>query len=126
MPCLSATFSTPSCRARRRRTPKGCRRCACWPATWRGCSGPDCGEQQLHVALDDAVGHKLFLFLGLFGGEGIGKFFGAEFGDGLFQNLLVGLIAEVGDETALLGAEQVAGTADVEILHGDIESRTQI
>ena len=38
----TGTASTGGCRARRRRTPKGCRRCACWPATWRGCSGPDC------------------------------------------------------------------------------------
>ena len=41
MPVVSSA-STGGCRARRRRTPKGCRRCACWPATWRGCSGPDC------------------------------------------------------------------------------------
>lgn len=33
-------------RARRRRTPKGCRRCVCWPATWHGCSGPGCWRRK--------------------------------------------------------------------------------
>lgn len=28
--------------AKRRRTPRGCRRCGYWRATWRVCSGPDC------------------------------------------------------------------------------------
>ena len=30
------------------------------------------------------------------------------------------------DKAALLGAQQIAGAPNVEILHGDIESRTQI
>ena len=41
MPVVSSQYWN-SVHGRRRRTPKGCRRCACWPATWRGCSGPDC------------------------------------------------------------------------------------
>ncbi len=44
----------------------------------------------------------------------------------LLHDLLVGFETDVGDKAALLGAQQIAGAPNVEILHGDIESRTQI
>ena len=50
----------------------------------------------------------------------------AEFGDRLLHDLLVGFETDVGDKAALLGAQQIAGAPNVEILHGAIDSRTQI
>ena len=51
---------------------------------------------------------------------------GTQFGHRLVHNLLVGLETDVGDEPALLGAQQVARAANVEVLHGDVEPRTQV
>ena len=42
-------------------------------------------------------------------------------GDGLVQHLDVELEAERGDVPRLLGAEQVAGAADLEVAHRDLE-----
>ena len=50
----------------------------------------------------------------------------AQFGHSLGQNLLVGFESDVGDVAALLGAEQVTRTANIEVLHRDVESRAQI
>ena len=49
-----------------------------------------------------------------------------QFGHGLRQNLLIGLIAQVLHEAALLSAEQVAGAADVKILHGKVETTAEV
>ena len=49
-----------------------------------------------------------------------------EFCHGFGQNLLVGFVAEVGNETALLGSQQVAGTTDVEVLHGNVYAGTEV
>ena len=38
---------------------------------------------------------------------------------------MVRLIAEIGDETALLGPEHVARATDVEVLHGDMHATAQ-
>ncbi len=58
--------------------------------------------------------------LGGIGGGKLGEFFGAQFGNCLLEDFLVCLIAEVGYESALFGAKEVAGTADVEVLHGNV------
>ena len=44
----------------------------------------------------------------------------------LGQNLLIRFKAHVGNETALFRAQQVAGAADIQILHRDIEAAAQV
>ena len=51
---------------------------------------------------------------------------GTQFGHRLVHDLLVGLETDVGDEPALLGTQQVARAADVEVLHSDVEPGTQV
>src|SRR5690606_3142950 len=43
-----------------------------------------------------------------------------------FEDLVVGLEADVVHEAALLRAEQVAGAADVEVLHGDVDAAAEV
>ena len=50
--------------------------------------------------------------------------FHPQFFHSLGQDFLVGFIAHIGDETALFGPQQVSGTTDIQILHGDINART--
>ncbi len=88
-----------------------------------------CGKHQFQVGVHYAVGDKLgrvLLFASLGGGVHGRKLLGAQFGDSLFQDALIGLVAQVGDEAALLGAQQVARTANVEVLHGDLDARAQV
>ena len=61
----------------------------------------------MEVALDAAIVHEEVaagsgLLLCLFGIE-VGKFFVFEFRDRFGEDLLIGLVAKVGDESALLG-----------------------
>ena len=44
----------------------------------------------------------------------------------LGKNLLVCLVTEVGNETALLGSQQVAGSANVKVLHGYVHAATEL
>ena len=44
---------------------------------------------------------------------------GLELSDSFGEDLLIGLVAHVGDEATLLGAEDVARTTLVEVLQGD-------
>ena len=60
---------------------------------------------------------------GLLGGNAR---FHAQFLHRLGQDLLVGFKAHVGDEAALLRAQQVAGAADVQVLHRDVETAAQV
>ena len=90
------------------------------------------GEHQFQVGVHHAVGDKLgatFQRITVICGacsECVGKFFGTQFGDGLLEHALVGLIAQVGDEAALLGSQQVARTADVQVLHGNLDAGAQV
>lgn len=83
-------------------------------------------EKQLHVAFDDAIGHEVFLSFGIGGCELRIKFFGAKFGDGFLENFLVCFVAEVGNKTALFGTEKVSGTANVEVLHGNVYATSEV
>jgi hypothetical protein len=49
-----------------------------------------------------------------------------QFAYGLFQDLVVGLEADVVDEAALFRAEQVARATDVQVLHGDVDAAAQV
>ena len=49
-----------------------------------------------------------------------------ELGHGLVQHLDVELEAERGDVARLLGAEQVAGAADLEVAHRDLEAGAEL
>ena len=51
---------------------------------------------------------------------------GAQLRYRLLHDLLVCLDAYVGYEAALLGSQQIARTAYVEVLHGNVEARAQI
>ena len=42
--------------------------------------------------------------------------------DGLAEELAVEVEADLGDVAGLLGAEEVAGAADLEVAHGDFEA----
>ena len=49
-----------------------------------------------------------------------------QFRHRLIEDFLVGLIAQVADESALFSTQEVAGAANVEILHGNVDARTQV
>ena len=90
-------------------------------------------KEQLEVALKRTVRDKLFatearlpcgsLRVAFVEGS---KLVVLQFRDGLSKNLLIGLVAQVGDETALLSPEQIARAADVKVLHGDVYAATQV
>lgn len=84
----------------------------------------------MQVAFNGAVVNKLFTAKvpGLFQFVSIqvGKLVILEFRHGFGQNLLVGFIAQVGNEPTLLRSEQIACTADVKILHGNVYTRPQV
>ena len=65
--------------------------------------------------------------LGLvFLGKEVGKLFVPQFVYSLVQNPMVSFVAQVRNESALLAAENVAGPADVEVLHGDVDAAAQL
>ncbi len=86
-------------------------------------------EQQLEVALHRTVGHELVggILAGSVGrvGEHVGEFLGLQFEHGLAQYALIGLVAEVGDESRLLGSEEIASATDIKVLHGDMYAAAQ-
>ena len=49
-----------------------------------------------------------------------------QFAHGFFEDLVVGLEADVVDEAALFRAEQIARTTDVEVLHGDVDAAAEV
>ena len=49
-----------------------------------------------------------------------------ELGDGLGDHLAVEVEADGGDVARLVGAEQVAGAADLEVAHGDLEPGAEV
>lgn len=83
------------------------------------------GQQQLEVALDNAVGNVV-LGAALGVALEVGELLGAQLGHGLAEDFLICLVAQVGDKAALLGTEQVAGTAYVEVLHGNVYARAEV
>ena len=52
--------------------------------------------------------------------------FHAQFIHGFRQNLLVGFVAHIGNEAALLGTQKVTGSPDIQILHGNVETAAQV
>lgn len=58
--------------------------------------------------------------------EEIAEFFRLELRYRFVEDPVVGLEADVGDESALFGTQEIAGPSDVEILHGDIETASQV
>ena len=45
---------------------------------------------------------------------------------GFFQKLAIHLVADGGDVAGLLGAKDVAGAANFQVAHGDLETRAQM
>ena len=88
------------------------------------------GEVHLQVALHGAVLDKvagLDVFAGFeFFGIEIAELLVFQFTDSLVENLLIGLVAQVFHESALFGTQQIARAADVQILHGKIETAAQV
>ena len=88
------------------------------------------GQRHRHIALELTFVDESFARRHLARGHLLGIQFlelvVLQFLDGLGEYLLVGLIAQVGDETALLGTQQVARAAYVEVLHGDVNARTEV
>src|SRR5690554_1649069 len=83
------------------------------------------GYQQLQIGFQHAVVHVrsrrlvavVVQFLVLF-------FF--EFAHRFMENFLVRLESELVDESALLSAQKVSGTADVQVAHGDVQTTSQV
>ena len=63
--------------------------------------------------------------IGLFDSSKL-RIFILKFAHRLIKNLLICLVSQVGDETALFGAKQIAGATDIEVLHGDVDARAQV
>ena len=61
-----------------------------------------------------------FTSLGLWMGSFLMRF------DGFFEELAVHFVADGGDVAGLLGAEHVAGAADFEVAHGDLEAGAEL
>ena len=90
------------------------------------------GEHEFEVGVHDAVGDKLgavtvlVIVVAATGGKCGRKLLGTQFGNGLFEHTLVGFITQIGDESALLGTQQVASAADVQVLHGNLDAGAQV
>ena len=56
----------------------------------------------------------------------VGELVALQFVYGLLQDLLVGLVAEIGDKAALFGTQHIARASDIEILHGDVNATAQL
>ena len=99
------------------------------------------GEIGTEVAFDVALRHecRAIHFIGrcrapcgtdfrlcLIGGGNEFWHFIMEFRHGFGQNLLIGFVAEVGNESALFGSQQVTGTTDIKVLHGNVYAGTEI
>ena len=98
--------------------------------TLRGTGHEGLGEGHDEVALQLALVHEILAAGDLARShlllEEFLEFLVLQFFDSLGKNLLVGLVAEVGDEATLLGTQQVARTADVQILHGNVDAAAEV
>ena len=79
------------------------------------------GEGKLEVTLylrldDEAVGELATVTLLIVVGIDVCELIGLELSDSFGEDLLIGLVAHVGDEATLLGAEDVARTTLVKVL----------
>ena len=89
-------------------------------------------EEEFEVGVDGAVAHIECLvaqnlrFFRLLCFESIGEFLCFQFQHRLFQNLLIGFVAQVGNKAALFGAQQIAGAANVEVLHSDLNAGAEV
>ena len=84
-------------------------------------------EVALDIALRGEISAEGFGRLaGEFFGEEIGELVVFEFGNGFGENFLIGLVSQIGDETTLFGSQEIAGAADVEILHGDVNAAAEV
>ena len=87
-------------------------------------------QQQFEVALHLALVYELLTADGAvtfqFVGIQVGEFIGFQFVHGFGKYLLIRLIAQVGNEAALLSSQQIAGPTDVEVLHGNVDAAAQV
>ena len=83
------------------------------------------GDEHLHIGIDLHVAHEYFLLLQVFF-ENVFELAFLQLGDRFLKDFLVSFVADVGDEAALLAAQQVARPANVEVFHGDVEAATQV
>ena len=83
-------------------------------------------HEHFHVGFDGHVANVLAGRFFQFFGKYVLKVRFLEFDDRLFQDFLVGLVANVHNEATLLCAQQVACPPDVEVAHGDVETTAQI
>lgn len=87
------------------------------------------GEIHLQVALHGTVIHKVIARDGLALCDllriEVLKLIVFQFGHGLGEDLLIGLVAQVLHESALLCSQEVARPAYVEVLHGDGKTASQ-
>ena len=79
------------------------------------------GEEDFEVGFDDALFDVLPVFFD-FLLEEVVEFGFFEFVDGFVEDFMVHVVADVADEAALFGTEDIAGSPDVEVAHGDVEA----
>ena len=87
-------------------------------------------ERHRKIALYDAFLHKvrsagdiacLYFFL-----IQVLELIVTQFLDCLRENLLVSLVTQIGDETALFGSQKVSCTTNIQVLHGYVNATTQV
>ena len=85
-------------------------------------------EKQLQVAVHRALVHEIraAAFFRMVRRIQVGELVGFQLVHGLRENLLVSFVTHVGNEAALLRAQEVSGSADVEVLQGYVESAAQV
>ena len=54
------------------------------------------------------------------------ELFIAKFGNGLRENLLISLVSKVRNKATLFGSKQVSGSTNIEVLHGNMYSASQV
>ena len=98
--------------------------CARSPAAHIRAGASTRGRSPPHISGHELVGGILAGSVGRVG-EHVGEFPGLQFEHGLAQYALIGLVAEVGDESRLLGSEEIASATDIKVLHGDMYAAAQ-
>ena len=92
---------------------------------FRGAGNVVVGEEQFEVRLNLTIG-RVALRFAVGRGIQVAKLIVFQLLNRFAQNLLVGLIAQIGDETALFGSKQIACPPYVEVLHGDVYAAAQL
>ena len=89
------------------------------------------GEKQFQIALDLAIVYPLIFadlrsYFSIPIGKQLCEFVFLQFLNGFVENLLIGFVPQIGDKTALLRSQQIACAPNIQILHCQMDSASQI